>query len=102
MKKDINVGDIVYLTGGVFVGEFAFVLGQTRKMVELQIIRTKIYTRVMAYNVTKADTDVKLGTYNKDDQGNVDIKKKINDEIIAMHNHVAKIEALLRDLHRLT
>jgi hypothetical protein len=76
MKKDINVGDIVYLTGGVYVGEFAFVLGQTRKMVELQIIRTKITTRVMAYNVTKAETDVKLGSFNKDDHGNVDVNKK--------------------------
>ncbi len=75
MKKDINVSDVVYLTGGVFVGEFAFVLGQTRKMIELQIIRTNLTTRVMAYNVTKVETDIKLGTFNKDDHGNVDIKK---------------------------
>jgi hypothetical protein len=95
MKKDINVGDVVYLTGGVFIGDFAFVLGLTRKMIELQIIRTNLTTRVMAYNVTKVETDFKLPSTNKDDHGNVDVYKKINDEIIAMRNSVAKIESYL-------
>jgi hypothetical protein len=68
-------------------------------MIELQIIRTNLTTRVMAYNGTKVETDIKLAAINKDDHGNVDIKKKINDEMIAMRNSVAKIESLLRDLH---
>jgi hypothetical protein len=99
MKKDITVGDVIYLTGGVFIGEFAIVIGLTRKMIELQIIRTKLTTRVMAYNVTKVETDVKLPSINKDDHGNVNMYKKIHAEIIAMRNSVATIELLLRDLH---
>ncbi len=99
MKKDITVGDVIYLTGGVFIGEFAIVIGLTRKMIELQIIRTKLTTRVMAYNVTKVETDVKLPSINKDDHGNVNVYKKIHAEIIAMRNSVATIELLLRDLH---
>ena len=83
------------VTGGVFIGDFAFVLGLTRKMIELQIIRTNLTTRVMAYNVTKVETDFKLPSTNKDDHGNVDVYKKINDEIIAMRNSVAKIESYL-------
>ncbi len=99
MKKDITVGDVVYLTGGVFIGEFAIVIGLTRKMIELQIIPTNRTTRVMAYNVTKVENDVKLPSINKDDHGNVDVHKKIHAEIIAIRNSVATIELLLRDLH---
>jgi hypothetical protein len=99
MKKDIIIGDVVYLTGGMFIGEYALVIGRTRRMIELRIISTNCTTRVMAYNVTKVENKVKLPTNHNDDYGNLDVYQKINAEINAIHKSMATIELLLRDLH---
>jgi len=99
MKKVIIIGDVVYLTGGMIIGEYALVIGRTQKMIELRIISTNRTTRVMAYNVTKVENKVKLPMNHNNDYGNLDVYQKINAEINVIHKSMATIELLLQDFH---
>jgi hypothetical protein len=97
----MKVGDMIFITGGQYVGQYAIIRHITAEMITITLLSTLLTTRILISNaslhnkVVLENGDVVMNNLNEADG----IRDQIKEQLHKVFNSIVELEELLQKLN---
>jgi hypothetical protein len=97
----MKVGDMIFITGGQYVGQYAIICHITAEMITITLLSTLLMTRILISNaslhnkVVLENGDVVTNNLNEADG----IRDQIKEQLHKVFNSIVELEELLQKLN---